>query len=46
MNREVPNMVTIMFVHSEYMCSIVEQRVLGNVETYLNIDTFRKEEAC
>ena len=29
--------------YSEYMCSVVEQRVLGNVETYLNIDTFRKE---
>ena len=25
------------------MCSVVEQRVLGNVENYLNIDTFRKE---
>ena len=25
------------------MCSIVEQRVLGNLETYLNTDTFRKE---
>ena len=30
-------------VYSEYICSVVEQRVLGNVENYLNIDTFRKE---
>ena len=30
-------------VYSEYMCSVVEQRVLGNVENYLNIDNFRKE---
>ena len=29
--------------YSEYMCNVVEHRVLGNVETYLNIDTFRKE---
>ena len=29
--------------YSEYMCSVVEQRVLGNMETYLNLDTFRKE---
>ena len=30
-------------VYSEYMCSVVEEKVLGNVEAYLNIDTFRKE---
>ena len=29
--------------YSEYMCSVVEQKVLGNMETYLNLDTFRKE---
>ena len=32
--------------YTEYMCSIVEPRVLGNMETYLNLDTFRKEEHC
>ena len=32
--------------YTEYMCSVVEQRVLGNMETYLNLDTFRKEEHC
>ena len=32
--------------YTEYMCSIVEQRVLGNMETYFNLDTFRKEKHC
>ena len=30
-------------VYSEYMCSVVEQKVLGNVEAYLNIDQFKQE---
>ena len=30
-------------VYSEYMCSVVEQKVLGNVEAYLSIDEFRQE---
>ena len=30
-------------VYSEYMCSVVEEKVLGNVEAYLSIDTFRQE---
>ena len=32
--------------YSEYMCSIAEQRVFGNMETYLNLNTFRKEKNC
>ena len=29
--------------YSEYMCSTLETRVMGNLEVYLNLDTFRRD---
>ena len=29
--------------YSEYMCSTLEPRVMGNLEVYLNLDTFRRD---
>ena len=30
--------------YSEYMCSTLEPRVMGNLEVYLNLDTFRRDQ--
>ena len=43
MNRRVQNTGITMFVTPEYMCSKCEPRVMGNLEVYLNLDIFRRD---